>query len=1272
VEGFFGGEGTEGGQFSSAAEGPGGVAVNQSGTGGAAAGDVYVVDGGNNRVQQFSATGAFKRAIGLDVGGSGVNVCTVAASCAAGTESGAAGGMSSPQGIAIEQSTGNLYVTDQGNRRVDVFSAEGAFEGAFGWNVDATTPEEELQLCTEATGCQAGSEGAGEGQLGFEVGYPAISPLNGHVLIADKANHRVQELAPAITAGSISGISFVRAFGEFGEGLEGKVGQFGNQSPSQVAVDSNGSVYTLDRGNSRIQRFDSTGSNPELFAYTQVHGQFGGEEPNAIAVDSSNNHVLVLKPCGKTLCPESTSETRVLELSEAGVLLETHAEGDGGVGASGVASKQGGGRIYTTSNNGPAVSGGGGPDVLILGNTPPLPPTVTIEAVTTFTAHTATFVGNVNPGNWPTGYHFEYSPDGSHWTKLPSGGDAFVGSDSTSHEVSQEASGLTGHTTYQVRLVATKHNTTSRAIAETSFTTAAAPPVIKAIQVFPGATSAKLRAEINPEGQQTEYAFEYVSQAQFEASGFANAETATGTVSGGSLASVEAKIEGLSSGTAYRFRLTATNPAGAETSPDVAFSTYLPPAVGLPDGRAYEQASSVDKNGQDIRADELTVQASEDGSRITFFASSGLDEGESAQWIPSFMASRSSAPAAWSTQSILPSVSTGQFGRVKGWGEDLSATFSVNKDKVVGGKFTFYLRESGGHLVPIVAEMANGEVLFAAASQGSREVYFETKNRLLPAAPAGKTNAYIWDRETGELKLVGVLNSGAVASATGTIAGPYAWFTENTTAGGMERNYYTQPFHALSRDGSIAFFTSAGADQLYARLNPTAEQSPLNGSEECADPTLACTVKVSASQRTVPDPNGEKPAAFVSATPDGSKAFFMSSSALTDDANTGPSDEGNDLYRYDTGSGQMVDIAPDASDENGAEVRGVLGTSENGSYVYFVANGVLAPGATAGDCGFGEAFQGSCNLYLWHEGAVTFISRLQARAEGGEASDMSNWAPTSTWDGTHMQRTARVSSDGKTLLFRSSGRHTSYENEGLSELYRYRAGGPGLACVSCNPTGAPPVGGISLSSAERLFGPGGMLVLTRNLSSDGNRVFFETLDKLNAADTNGDAGCPILNPRKFGPETRACRDVYEWEAKGTGSCESESEDSGCLYLISAGTREEPSYFLDASTSGDNAFILTRDRLVGQDEDDLEDIYDARIGGGIASQNPEKRSPCEGEACKGAATPPPSTSSAGTALFSGPGNQKSQAKKPKKHRKRHAHHHAKRSKHASKRQARTYR
>jgi hypothetical protein len=358
----------------------------------------------------------------------------------------------------------------------------------------------------------------------------------------------------------------------------------------------------------------------------------------------------------------------------------------------------------------------------------------------------------------------------------------------------------------------------------------------------------------------------------------------------------------------------------------------------------------------------------------------------------------------------------------------------------------------------------------------------------------------------------------------------------------------------------------------------------------------------------------------------------------------GAANEGNDLYRYDVETGKLTDLTPDSDPESvhGAEVQGVLGASEDGSYLYFAANGVLAEGASRGDChGVGEAVAGTCNLYLEHEGQLSFIAK---------GVGLGNWrAKSKTGGGGDVPKVSRVSADGRTLLFTSD------------ELYRYRVGDPDpILCIACNPTGLPPTGGVSFSNIK----PVGFQsnspppVLSRYLSADGNRVFFQTSEALVPADTNGLEGCPFVDNN--GGVVRACQDVYEWEAKGTGSCGWQAQNGGCLYLISTGKSDDASYLADASASGDDVFFFTRERLAAQDKDSLRDVYDARVGGGLASQNqPPPQVPCEGEACKAGATPPPVQGSPATPLFSGPGNQKPHHKKTKaKKKKKKKRHHSK--------------
>ncbi len=362
-----------------------------------------------------------------------------------------------------------------------------------------------------------------------------------------------------------------------------------------------------------------------------------------------------------------------------------------------------------------------------------------------------------------------------------------------------------------------------------------------------------------------------------------------------------------------------------------------------------------------------------------------------------------------------------------------------------------------------------------------------------------------------------------------------------------------------------------------------------------------------------------------------------------------PSSPGNDLYRYESATDTLADLTSDLADKNGAEVQGVLGASDDGSRVYFAANGDLdgSGEGAQGDCktlrphGALALTTGSCNIYLWSEGSADFVAKVIS--EGNQANaGVLNW--TGAWRDLffatgYTPKSAFVSKDGEELLFRSSESLTPYDSEGISELYRYSASDKRLACVSCPPSGEAVDSDVVLASIgyPGPLSPGLVsvsAVASRNLSADGSRVFFETAEALLPEDTNG------------------VDDVYQWEAPGSGSCTQGAPgysplNEGCVYLISTGKSPFPSLFADASESGDDVFFFTREGLVGQDTDELQDVYDARVGGGLASQSPPPPNPClSTESCHEAAPSAPSEQSAGSATFVGPGNEAQKHKKPK--------------------------
>ncbi len=409
---------------------------------------------------------------------------------------------------------------------------------------------------------------------------------------------------------------------------------------------------------------------------------------------------------------------------------------------------------------------------------------------------------------------------------------------------------------------------------------------------------------------------------------------------------------------------------------------------------------------------------------------------------------------------------------------------------------------------------------------------------------------------------------------------------------------------------------------------------------------------------------------FATASSDGSKVFFTDSSRLTKDstavASAVASSGGGgkpDLYMCEVGevAGKLACSLKDLTvDHNAGEAAEVLGTAigagEDGKYVYFVANGVLAEHATSGTCGSIDPitelpFTGQvCNLYV--ENTATGETRFVAGLARGDSPDWE--AP----NGDLQQLSSGVSPDGQYLAFMSERSLTGYDNidahsgQPAEEVYLYDANTGHLVCASCNPTGARPDGVFDPNGK-----PGQLLVdrpdswhgrwLAGSLPgwtggeneawyrsrylSDSGRLFFDSPDGLVPGDANGE------------------EDVYEYEPGGVGSCK--EGGVGCVGLISSGASGEESAFLDAGESGDDVFFLTAARLAPQDVDGALDVYDAHVcstaapcsGGSSVAQPP----PCgSADACRAAQAPQPGVFGAPpSATFSGPGNLVQGAPKP---------------------------
>jgi tripartite motif-containing protein 71 len=232
----FGSHGSGPGQLNS----PSGIAVDPSD------GSVYVVDFGNNRVEKFNADGVFQSQLGC---ASGV--------CPQGT---GPGQFHFPEGIAVDPSDGDVYVTDAFNNRVEKFGRTGSFIWQFG------------------------SAGSGDGQFSMPIGI-AVDAATGSVYVADSNNDRVEKFD---TSGA-----FESRFGSSGTGN----GQF--VAPRGVAVDpADGSVYVVDYSTNRVEKFDPSGAYQSQVgcatgACSQSAAPGGLNLPTDVALDPSDGSILV-------------------------------------------------------------------------------------------------------------------------------------------------------------------------------------------------------------------------------------------------------------------------------------------------------------------------------------------------------------------------------------------------------------------------------------------------------------------------------------------------------------------------------------------------------------------------------------------------------------------------------------------------------------------------------------------------------------------------------------------------------------------------------------------------------------------------------------------------------------------------------------------------------------------------------------------------------------------------------------------------------------------
>ncbi|ASJ70625.1 DUF4347 domain-containing protein [Granulosicoccus antarcticus] len=184
------------------------------------------------------------------------------------------GEFTNPRGIEFDAS-GNLYVADRNNHRIQIFDSGGNHLLTFG------------------------SSGTADGQFNSPADVAIDS--SGNIFVVENNNDRIQKFD---SAGN-----HLLTWGVTGAGDS----QFEN--PSAIAVDASDNIYVTDTSNDRVQKFDNLGNHLLSWGnYGTADGQF--DAPLTIAIDA--NGVIWVGESGNRIQQFDTSGNHLLTFGSSG------------------------------------------------------------------------------------------------------------------------------------------------------------------------------------------------------------------------------------------------------------------------------------------------------------------------------------------------------------------------------------------------------------------------------------------------------------------------------------------------------------------------------------------------------------------------------------------------------------------------------------------------------------------------------------------------------------------------------------------------------------------------------------------------------------------------------------------------------------------------------------------------------------------------------------------------------------------------------------------
>jgi hypothetical protein len=1112
------------------------------------------------------------------------------------------GQFNEPSGVAVNEATGDVYVVDKGNNRVEWFNSTGTFEGQFNGSgllpneglIKPPAPLEKPAGVAIDNTCPLHEQTTGKPLSAGEC--EALDPSNGDVYVVDTGHNVIDKFS--LTGAYIGQLAESELGSLFGalEGVavdpEGKVWvyqesgaidsfsdalanefQASRSSPFGTgpgfAVDSKDNLY-VRRGEPFFAKISSSGQ--------QLIESVDEEESTAAAVDLSSND-------GSSNDVYIDNVTTVGKFSTTGsksTLIERFGAGHVTSG-SGIAVSSTSGEVYVADATADAV------DIF---NLPPTPPTIDSTSTGSVTSASADLLASINPNGEDTTYHFEYGTSTSYGARTP---EVDIGSGQIDQAVTQDVPGLQPNTTYHFRVVA--HNVTGTTPGhDDTFVYDTAPGGLPDGRAYEMVTPAdKAGSVVSPSGS------------TIAAGGSSLVGVSSGAFAG--LSNDELPSQGVAS---YRFARTET---GWVTTPLQVFQGWRQ-SVGVSDsvwkpaggfGVQYLSLRQADGSVSDVgpvwprtfgsvpnTTYSVEGAASEAAHGIVFSSAAPtpqwlFDTNVVGRSLYEYVGVNNSEPTLVGVSGGPGSTTLiGRCGTTLGTSEQVSFGSKYNAVSESGQSVFFTVEADSGSLSSVSTST------WASTSECTNGGPTGT------APPTNELYARLGGSQTVWVSEPQCTPASACHNVT---TEPYTTKAASEAAGMV--------FEGASADGSKVFFTTT---QQLTNSDTDATRDLYEYDFNAPAGQRLSQVSAGGSGDATPG-SGAEVEGVSRISEDGSHVYFVAKGVLTTSPSPGAQGYGahdepvssgalaqagaENLYVYDTETKQTAFIAELCS-----------GPEESGS----VADAYCPSSLNSNPWSFGPASHN--DQILWSHSAAGGDERPVQSTPDGSSLVLTSYGDLTADDTSTVRQVFEYDAQEEKLLRVSVGQ------DGFNDNGNTNAGNPS-SHVSDTGDASIVTPLYDASGQEAGWTRGG--ALARTMSDNGSYVFFQSPVGLTPL---------ALNDVAIDSEGDLAQNVYEYH-EGHVYLISDGKDTSTIPRVSGNRQTSGVLLAGASASGGDVFFTTVDPLVPQDTDTEVDIYDARIGGGFPG--PVASTECQGETCQGVQGAPPLFGAPSSTTFSGAGN-----------------------------------